>query len=88
MPGRGPTSHEIFGTSQWPPEDFASQMNVSLSNGFGIVKAIVDVVRRGPCGMSYVLLKDHMKPVLRLYAIPALPIKVDSHLSETEDDEL
>ena len=44
-------------------------MNLSLPNGWAIVRAIVDMCLRKPEG-KYVLVKDPNKPVLRLYAVP------------------
>ena len=37
--------------------DFARQMNVSLANGWGIVRTIADLVLKEPEG-KYVLVKD------------------------------
>ena len=44
-------------------------MNLSLSNGWGIVRTIVDMCLKMPEG-KYVLVKDPNKPVLRLYDVP------------------
>ncbi|KAJ9654961.1 hypothetical protein H2198_006075 [Neophaeococcomyces mojaviensis] len=67
-------SHVILGVMGYKPREFATQMNLSLSNGWGIVRTIVDLVR----GMTddeegdkkYVLVKDPNKPVVRLYDVP------------------
>jgi len=75
-------SHVVLGVMGYKPREFATQMNLSLSNGWGIVRTIVDLVR----GMSddsegdkkYVLVKDPNKSVVRLYDIP---------LSTFEDDD-
>lgn len=75
-------SHIILGVMGYKPREFAAQMNLSLSNGWGIVRTIVDLIR----GMSdddesdrkYVLVKDPNKPVVRLYEVP---------LSTFEDDD-
>ena len=52
------------------PMDFASQLNVSLNNGWGIVRMIADKVLKMPEG-RYLLIKDPNKSVIRLYAVPA-----------------
>lgn len=65
--------HVILGVIGWKPRDFAAQMNLSLSNGFGIVRTICDMVLKneGPADAKYVLVKDPNKSILRLYEVPA-----------------
>jgi translation initiation factor 3 subunit D len=45
-------------------------MNLSLSNGWGIVRTIVDMCLKREDG-KYVLVRDPNKPILRLYEVPA-----------------
>ena len=40
--------------------DFAGQLNVSLANGWGIIRAIIDLCMKQPEG-KYVLVKDPNK---------------------------
>ncbi|CCU81187.1 translation initiation factor eIF3 [Blumeria hordei DH14] len=61
--------HVILGVVGWKPRDFAQQMNLSLSNGWGIVRTIADMCLKREEG-KYVLLKDPNKPMLRLYEVP------------------
>jgi translation initiation factor 3 subunit D len=42
------------------PVDFATQLNVSLMNGWGIVRTVVDLCLKHPEG-KYVLIKDPNK---------------------------
>ena len=42
------------------PLDFANQLNISLSNGWGIVRMIADKVLKMPEG-KYLLIKDPNK---------------------------
>lgn len=64
--------HVILGVIGWKPRDFANQMNLSLSNGWGIVRTICDmVIKNGPEEAKYVLVKDPNKSILRLYEVPA-----------------
>ena len=72
--------HVILGVVGYKPREFANQMNLSLSNGWGIVRTIVDMCLKMPEG-KYVLVKDPNKPVLRLYDVP-----VDSFEEEAEDE--
>ena len=62
--------HVILGVIGWKPKDFASQMNLSLSNGWGIVRTIADMCLKRGDG-KIVLIKDPNKPMLRLYEAPA-----------------
>ncbi|KAK7731006.1 hypothetical protein SLS53_008877 [Cytospora paraplurivora] len=65
--------HVILGVIGWKPRDFANQMNLSLSNGWGIVRTISDMVLKndGADEAKYVLVKDPNKSILRLYEVPA-----------------
>jgi hypothetical protein len=50
----------ILGTQWFKPRDLAGQMNVNLTNGWGIVRTIVDLCMKQPEG-KLVLLKDPNK---------------------------
>jgi len=63
------------------PMDFAAQLNVSLANGWGIVRTVADLCLKMPEG-KYVLVKDPNKPVIRLYAVP-----LSAFTGEEEDEE-
>lgn len=62
--------HVILGVVGWKPRDFAQQMNLSPSNGWGIVRTIADMCLKRDEG-KYVLVKDPNKQILRLYEVPA-----------------
>ncbi|KAI8971817.1 eukaryotic translation initiation factor 3 subunit D [Mycotypha africana] len=82
------TRHVILGTQAYKPRDFATQMNLSLANGWGIVKAVVDMCLQLPEG-TYVMMKDPNRPYLRVYAIPSeddLKDDYDEDDEEGEDD--
>ncbi|EEH02777.1 translation initiation factor eIF3 [Histoplasma capsulatum G186AR] len=74
------SAHIILGVVGYKPREFAAQMNLNLSNGWGIVRTIVDLVRGlehddGEDGgdgdvRKFVLVKDPNKPVIRLYQVP------------------
>lgn len=61
--------HVVLGVVGWKPRDFAQQMNLSLSNGWGIVRTIADMCLKRDEG-KYVLVKDPNKQILRLYEVP------------------
>ncbi|KAK0716962.1 eukaryotic translation initiation factor 3 subunit 7-domain-containing protein [Lasiosphaeria miniovina] len=62
--------HVVLGVVGWKPKDFANQMNLSLSNGWGIVRTIADMCLKREEG-KYVLVKDPNKSILRLYEVPS-----------------
>ncbi|OBZ70144.1 Eukaryotic translation initiation factor 3 subunit D [Grifola frondosa] len=78
---RDNTRHVILSTTSTRPTDFAAQLNVSLANGWGIVRTVTDLCMKQPEG-KYVLIKDPNKPVIRLYAVPSTAFTVE----EDEDD--
>ena len=61
--------HVILGVVGWKPRDFANQMNLQLSNGWGIVRTIADMCLKREDG-KFVLIKDPNKSILRLYELP------------------
>ncbi|KAF9339909.1 hypothetical protein BGZ91_004250 [Linnemannia elongata] len=71
--------HAILGTQICRPKEFASQMSLQVTNGWGIVKTVVDLALKLPEG-KYVLVKDPNKPVIRLYSVPK------STFEEAEED--
>lgn len=62
---RDSTRHVIFSTTSTRPSDFAMQLNVSLANGWGIVRTITDLCLKLPEG-KYVLVKDPNKVSLHI----------------------
>lgn len=73
----------------WKPRDFASQMNLSVSNGWGIVRTIADMCLKRDDG-KFVLVKDPNKSILRLYEVPAGSFDEDGEeetVAETENAE-
>ncbi|KAF7917826.1 hypothetical protein BTUL_0050g00360 [Botrytis tulipae] len=77
--------HVVLGVIGWKPRDFASQMNLSLSNGWGIVRTIVDMCLKREEG-KYVLVKDPNKPILRLYQVPAGSFEDDGEHDVIEEN--
>ncbi|KAJ4415586.1 hypothetical protein N0V85_002646 [Neurospora sp. IMI 360204] len=64
--------HVILGVVGWKPKDFANQMNLQLSNGWGIVRTIADMCLKSESeDAKFVLVKDPNKNILRLYEVPA-----------------
>ncbi|KAJ9118990.1 hypothetical protein QFC24_005956 [Naganishia onofrii] len=61
--------HSILLVQTVKPRDVATQMNVSLNNGWGIVRMLIDRLRKQEDG-RFVLVKDPNNPMLRLYSLP------------------
>ncbi|KAI9317890.1 eukaryotic translation initiation factor 3 subunit D [Dichotomocladium elegans] len=79
------TRHVILGTQAYKPRDFAAQMNLSLNNGWGIVKAVADMCLKLPEG-KYILMKDPNRPILRVYEVPSEE-DLDNEAEEEEEEE-
>jgi len=73
--------HVLLGTQAYKPRDFAASMNISLTNGWGIVKAVVDMCLRLPEG-KYVLVKDPNRPTVRIYGVPPGTFEEETELEE------
>ncbi|CUA70366.1 Eukaryotic translation initiation factor 3 subunit D [Rhizoctonia solani] len=76
---RDNSRHVILSTATMRPADFAGQLNVNLTNGWGIVRTVADLCMKQPDG-KYVLIKDPNKSVIRLYAVP-----MDAFTAEAEE---
>ncbi|WOL14503.1 eukaryotic translation initiation factor 3 subunit D-like [Canna indica] len=63
-------NHVILSVIGYKPRDFATQINLNTSNMWGIVKSIVDLCMKLNEG-KYVLVKDPVKPQVRIYEVPA-----------------
>lgn len=78
--------HIILGVIGWKPRDFANQMNLQLSNGWGIVRTIADMCLKREDG-KFILVKDPNKTILRLYEVPAGGLDDDDEIGEIEQEE-
>ncbi|XP_030369714.1 eukaryotic translation initiation factor 3 subunit D-1 [Scaptodrosophila lebanonensis] len=66
---RDHSRHVILGTQQFKPHEFATQINLSMDNAWGILRCIIDIVMKQKDG-KYLIMKDPNKPIIRLYDIP------------------
>ncbi|KAJ1929040.1 hypothetical protein IWQ60_001536 [Tieghemiomyces parasiticus] len=73
--------HGLLGVQSFKPAELARQLNVSIPNAWGVVKAVVDLCLQLPEG-KYVLARDPVKPVLRIYGVP-----LDTFENDDEEDE-
>ena len=64
------SQHVIVGVIGQIPAQFANQINLNISNGWGIVKSIVNIATALDDG-KYVLMKDPNSPTIKIYRVPA-----------------
>ncbi|KAI9926499.1 hypothetical protein ASPWEDRAFT_119756 [Aspergillus wentii DTO 134E9] len=89
---RSASSHVVLGVVGYKPREFATQMNLNLGNGWGIVRTIVDRIRALDAEddaekvKKYVLIKDPNKPVIRLYSVPATTFEEDEEAAAEEQE--
>lgn len=93
---RSNAGHLVLGVVGYKPREFASQMNLNLGNGWGIVRTIVDRVRALDAEddpetvKKYLLVKDPNRAVIRLYSVPANTFEeeeVEEQGGEEEEEE-
>ena len=83
---RDSTKHVILGTQQFKPQEFASQINLSMDNAWGILRCIIDICMKHPDG-KYLIMKDPNKATILLYDIPDNTFESDEEDGEKGDDE-
>ncbi|PLB50953.1 translation initiation factor eIF-3, subunit D [Aspergillus steynii IBT 23096] len=89
---RSAAAHVVLGVVNYKPRDLASQMNLNLGNGWGIVRTIVDRIRaldadEDPSKVKkYVLIKDPNRSVIRLYSVPANTFEEDEEAEALEEE--
>lgn len=81
---RDSSRHEILSVMQFKSTEFAAQINLSMDNGWGIVRCLVDIIRGREDG-KYLIMKDPNKQMVILYKIPSDTFDTDE--DEDEEDE-
>ena len=79
-------NHAILSVAGYKPREFAAQINLNTSNMWGIVKSIVDLCMKLNEG-KYVLVKDPVKPQIRIYEVPADAFENDYAEEPLPEDE-
>lgn len=74
------SKHAILGTQQFRPKEFAAQIALSMDNAWGILRCIIDTCMKLSDG-KYLVLKDPLKGVVRIYDIP------DNTFESSEEEE-
>lgn len=79
-----PQHHVILGVQPFKPIELANQINLKLDNAWGVLKHLIQICMKLDEG-KYVILKDPMKPVIRIYSVPQDTFEDDDE--EDDDDE-
>jgi len=83
---RDSTKHVILGTEQFKPSEFATQINLNMDNGWGILRCIVDICMKLDDG-KYLLLRDPNKQVIRLFDVPNNTFESDDDCEDGDDEQ-
>jgi translation initiation factor 3 subunit D len=78
------SNHVILGVQTYKPTEFATQISLSMSNCWGILKHFVATIRHLPDG-DYVLLKDPAKGLVHVY--DTAPETHPEHKGGAEEEE-
>lgn len=80
------SQHVILGTQQFKPPEFANQINLSMDNAWGILRYIIEIIKKQKDG-KFLIMKDPNKPLIRIYDIPDNTFESDEDSSDEEDTE-
>ena len=79
------TKHEILGTQFYKPKEFATQINLSRRNMWGILRFLLDLLRKQEGQGKFVLMRDSTKSLMRLYKVPMNTFEDDDDEEEEWD---
>lgn len=79
-------NHQILSSQFYKPREFARQINLNMDNMWGIIRYMVDMVKKQPPG-KYVLLKDPNKQGLLFYKVPQSTFEDDSSEEDSDEDD-
>ena len=77
-----PYDHVVLATQFYKPKEFATQITLNVNNMWGIIKMLVDLLLDKEDG-KYVIARDGLKPLVRIYAVPPNTFEGD----DSEDDD-
>ncbi|KAG5184183.1 eukaryotic initiation factor 3 d subunit [Tribonema minus] len=78
--------HVVLGTQFYKPNDFARQITLDVRNMWGIVKEIVELIRKQEDG-KFVVMRDPNKAVLRIYSVPLSTFEDEDEEEQEEEEE-
>jgi len=80
------SQHVILGTQQFKPPEFANQINLSMDNAWGILRYIIEIIKKQKDG-KFLIMKDPNKPLIRIYDIPDNTFESDEDSSDEDTEE-
>eukprot|EP00741_Cyanophora_paradoxa_P008925 tig00000142_g8639.t1 len=83
---RDPYRHSILAVQLYRPKEFATRINFNFSNGWGVLKKVLDILLANPEG-KYLILKDPANPVVRIYRVPDDTFEPSEDEGNPEDDD-
>merc|ERR1719263_1871263 len=84
---KNPWSHSVLGVQTHITDKFAEQIGMHRNNVFGILRSIINMVMSWEDG-KYLLIKDPIKPVMRIFEVPWETFQEDDgDVEEEEEDE-
>jgi len=81
-----PWNHSILGCISHHTDGFADQIGLSQHNMYGILRTFIDTIMEWDDG-KYLIMKDPIKPVLRIYDIPWDTFNEDDEDEDEEEEE-
>ncbi|XP_016120075.1 eukaryotic translation initiation factor 3 subunit D-like [Sinocyclocheilus grahami] len=79
--------HVVLGTQQFKPNEFASQINLSMENAWGILRCVIDICRKLEEG-KYLILKDPNKARRKLCWVSSLRIEIFDVLQQSRKHQM
>merc|ERR1719410_3127559 len=77
--------HVILATQFYRPKDFAAQITLNVGNMWGIIKMLVELIRKMEEG-KYVFMREPNRPVVKLYKVPVGTFE-DDEAGDSDDGE-
>jgi len=81
-----PHTHSVLGVQTYHTDNFADQIGLTRNNAFGILRTIINTIMQWEDG-KYLLLKDPMKTVMRIYELPWEAFKSDDEDGDGDEDD-
>lgn len=66
---RSNKKHQVVGLHKFATKDLLTHLNLSYTNGWGILRAMIDLCNQQPADGKYFFVRDPNKMVLRLYSV-------------------
>lgn len=79
-------NHVILGIQSGATKTFADQMNLNLSNMWGVLKGFIQLFDNEEDG-KYIIVRDPNKPLIRIYSIPLNEFEEEEEEDEEEEEE-